>query len=136
MCILLNSQIRFNISSFDDPFGAVAKLFTSDGQICTHYRRLFWILPFHHVTFMYFKLLYNTTCLYMTIILVFFLNLYNTCIFIKLICFLSFFFIVGKTNNTVRSPPVNLARLNQSPKGDSKAVDELNHQVIFKQIIW
>ncbi|CAH2042463.1 unnamed protein product, partial [Iphiclides podalirius] len=36
---------------------------------------------------------------------------------------------IGKTNSTVRSPPVNLARLNQSPKGDSKAVDELNHQL-------
>ncbi|XP_072942922.1 microtubule-associated protein RP/EB family member 1 isoform X3 [Epargyreus clarus] len=37
--------------------------------------------------------------------------------------------IAKTTNNTVRSPPVNLSRLNQSAKGDAKVVDELNHQV-------
>ncbi|XP_063830589.1 microtubule-associated protein RP/EB family member 1 isoform X3 [Ostrinia nubilalis] len=36
---------------------------------------------------------------------------------------------IGKANSTVRSPPVNLSRLNQSAKGDSKVLDELNHQV-------
>ncbi|XP_031765710.1 microtubule-associated protein RP/EB family member 1 isoform X2 [Galleria mellonella] len=36
---------------------------------------------------------------------------------------------IGKANSTVRSPPVNLSRLNQSGKGDSKLLDELNHQV-------
>ncbi|XP_063367066.1 microtubule-associated protein RP/EB family member 1 isoform X1 [Cydia amplana] len=36
---------------------------------------------------------------------------------------------IGKANTAVRSPPVNLARLNQSAKGDSKALDELNLQV-------
>ncbi|XP_059060839.1 microtubule-associated protein RP/EB family member 1 isoform X1 [Achroia grisella] len=34
-----------------------------------------------------------------------------------------------KANSTIRSPPVNSSRLNQSGKGDSKLVDELNHQV-------
>lgn len=41
-----------------------------------------------------------------------------------------FFLTVGKANSAVRSPPVNLSRLNQSAKGDSKALDELNLQVI------
>ncbi|XP_041984979.1 microtubule-associated protein RP/EB family member 1 isoform X2 [Aricia agestis] len=36
---------------------------------------------------------------------------------------------IGKANNTVRSPPVNLSRLNQSGKGDSKMIDELNLQI-------
>ncbi|CAH2984482.1 unnamed protein product [Chilo suppressalis] len=36
---------------------------------------------------------------------------------------------IGKANSTIRSPPVNLSRLNQSAKGDSKILDELNHQV-------
>ncbi|XP_053615008.1 microtubule-associated protein RP/EB family member 1 isoform X2 [Plodia interpunctella] len=36
---------------------------------------------------------------------------------------------IGKANSTVRSPPVNLSRLNQSGKGDSKLLDDLNHQV-------
>ncbi|XP_063540660.1 microtubule-associated protein RP/EB family member 1 isoform X2 [Cydia strobilella] len=36
---------------------------------------------------------------------------------------------IGKANTVVRSPPVNLSRLNQSAKGDSKALDELNLQV-------
>ncbi|XP_061720389.1 microtubule-associated protein RP/EB family member 1-like isoform X1 [Cydia pomonella] len=36
---------------------------------------------------------------------------------------------IGKANTTVRSPPVNVSRLNQSAKGDSKALDELNLQV-------
>lgn len=36
---------------------------------------------------------------------------------------------IGKANSTVRSPPVNLSRLNQSAKGDSKVIDELNHQL-------
>ncbi|XP_023939239.1 microtubule-associated protein RP/EB family member 1 isoform X4 [Bicyclus anynana] len=36
---------------------------------------------------------------------------------------------IVKANTTVRSPPVNLSRINQSAKGDSKLVDELNHQV-------
>ncbi|KAI8420016.1 hypothetical protein MSG28_008612 [Choristoneura fumiferana] len=36
---------------------------------------------------------------------------------------------LGKANSAVRSPPVNLSRLNQSAKGDSKALDELNLQV-------
>ncbi|KAI5642999.1 calponin-like domain-containing protein [Phthorimaea operculella] len=38
---------------------------------------------------------------------------------------------IGKVNttSTVRSPPVNMQRLNQSGKGDSKLIDELNHQV-------
>ncbi|KAH9642497.1 hypothetical protein HF086_008907 [Spodoptera exigua] len=36
---------------------------------------------------------------------------------------------IGKANSTVRSPPVNLARINQSAKGDSKVIDELNHQI-------
>ncbi|XP_039759022.1 microtubule-associated protein RP/EB family member 1 isoform X2 [Pararge aegeria] len=37
--------------------------------------------------------------------------------------------IIVKANSTVRSPPVNLSRLNQSAKGDSKLVDDLNHQI-------
>lgn len=36
---------------------------------------------------------------------------------------------IGKANSTVRSPPVNLSRINQSAKGDSKVIDELNLQV-------
>ncbi|XP_026729462.1 microtubule-associated protein RP/EB family member 1 isoform X1 [Trichoplusia ni] len=36
---------------------------------------------------------------------------------------------IGKANSTVRSPPVNLSRINQSAKGDSKVIDELNHQI-------
>ncbi|XP_069361446.1 microtubule-associated protein RP/EB family member 1 isoform X3 [Maniola hyperantus] len=36
---------------------------------------------------------------------------------------------IVKANSTMRSPPVNLSRLNQSGKGDSKLVDELNHQI-------
>ncbi|XP_022837570.1 microtubule-associated protein RP/EB family member 1 isoform X1 [Spodoptera litura] len=36
---------------------------------------------------------------------------------------------IGKANSTVRSPPVNLARINQSAKGDSKVIDELNLQI-------
>ncbi|XP_013187676.1 microtubule-associated protein RP/EB family member 1 [Amyelois transitella] len=36
---------------------------------------------------------------------------------------------IGKANSTVRSPPVNLSRLNQSGKGDAKLLDDLNHQV-------
>ncbi|XP_049877028.1 microtubule-associated protein RP/EB family member 1 isoform X2 [Pectinophora gossypiella] len=36
---------------------------------------------------------------------------------------------IGKANSTVRSPPVNLQRLNQSAKGDTKLIDELNHQI-------
>ncbi|KPJ09642.1 Microtubule-associated protein RP/EB family member 1 [Papilio machaon] len=36
--------------------------------------------------------------------------------------------IFGKTNSTVRSPPVNLARMNNS-KGDSRAIDDLNIQL-------
>ncbi|XP_021205963.1 microtubule-associated protein RP/EB family member 3 isoform X2 [Bombyx mori] len=36
---------------------------------------------------------------------------------------------IGKANTTVRSPPVNLSRISQSAKGDSKVVDELNHQI-------
>ncbi|KOB71490.1 Microtubule-associated protein RP/EB family member 1 [Operophtera brumata] len=36
---------------------------------------------------------------------------------------------IGKAPTAVRSPPVNLARLNQSGKGDSKVIDELNLQV-------
>ncbi|XP_045777873.1 microtubule-associated protein RP/EB family member 1 isoform X1 [Maniola jurtina] len=36
---------------------------------------------------------------------------------------------IVKANSTVRSPPVNLSRLNQSAKGDSKLVDDLNHQI-------
>ncbi|XP_014365879.1 microtubule-associated protein RP/EB family member 1 isoform X1 [Papilio machaon] len=35
---------------------------------------------------------------------------------------------IGKTNSTVRSPPVNLARMNNS-KGDSRAIDDLNIQL-------
>ncbi|XP_013137272.1 PREDICTED: microtubule-associated protein RP/EB family member 1 isoform X1 [Papilio polytes] len=35
---------------------------------------------------------------------------------------------IGKTNSTVRSPPVNLARI-QNSKGDSKAIDDLNIQL-------
>lgn len=38
-------------------------------------------------------------------------------------------FTVGKANSTVRSPPVNLSRINQSAKGDSKVLDELTLQV-------
>ncbi|KAG7301504.1 hypothetical protein JYU34_014471 [Plutella xylostella] len=35
-----------------------------------------------------------------------------------------------KANTTaVRSPPANISKLNQSAKGDSKLLDELNHQV-------
>lgn len=40
-----------------------------------------------------------------------------------------FFFPVGKAPTAVRSPPVNLARINQTGKGDSKVIDELNLQV-------
>ncbi|XP_026320873.1 microtubule-associated protein RP/EB family member 1 isoform X1 [Hyposmocoma kahamanoa] len=36
---------------------------------------------------------------------------------------------IGKANTTVRTPPVNLQRLSQSAKGDSKLLDELNHQL-------
>lgn len=36
---------------------------------------------------------------------------------------------IVKANSTVRSPPVNLARINQTGKGDSKVIDELNHQI-------
>ncbi|XP_045452455.1 microtubule-associated protein RP/EB family member 1 [Melitaea cinxia] len=36
---------------------------------------------------------------------------------------------IGKANSTVRSPPVNLSRINQTGKGDSKIIDELNHQI-------
>ncbi|XP_026494474.1 microtubule-associated protein RP/EB family member 1 isoform X1 [Vanessa tameamea] len=36
---------------------------------------------------------------------------------------------IGKANSTVRSPPVNLSRINQTGKGDSKVIDELNHQI-------
>lgn len=43
-----------------------------------------------------------------------------------IICFV---FAVGKAPTTVRSPPVNLARINQTGKGDSKVIDELNLQV-------
>lgn len=39
------------------------------------------------------------------------------------------FFVVGKAPAAVRSPPVNLSRINQSGKGDSKVIDELNLQV-------
>ncbi|CAH0713275.1 unnamed protein product, partial [Brenthis ino] len=36
---------------------------------------------------------------------------------------------IGKANNTIRSPPTNLSRLNQSAKGDSKVIDDLNIQI-------
>lgn len=36
---------------------------------------------------------------------------------------------IGKANSTVRSPPANLSRLNQSAKGDSKLLDDLNIQI-------
>ncbi|CAH2089611.1 unnamed protein product [Euphydryas editha] len=36
---------------------------------------------------------------------------------------------IGKANSTVRSPPVNLSRINQTGKGDSKVIDELNLQI-------
>ncbi|OWR53965.1 Microtubule-associated protein RP/EB family member 1 [Danaus plexippus plexippus] len=36
---------------------------------------------------------------------------------------------IGKANSTVRSPPMNPSRLTQSGKGDSKVIDDLNHQI-------
>lgn len=42
-------------------------------------------------------------------------------------------FTVGKSISQVRTPAVsNIGKLNQTGKGDSKVIDELNHQVFVR----